>query len=152
MNHRTHVPGALQALTWPLWDFATIYRVESSHYFFEKPVGVASSTLDTKNYCDTNLHIPGQLYAGNSFLLHGIRVAFFPNIEGLDVSEAKSRRDLATMGICVLSFKTGCTLKPRRSLSCRYARPSTRVDRKRACVVRFVAKGWSKSWRALTAR
>ena len=83
-KYGVNVPGTSEAIWNPLYDYQdkTAAGV-SQQRFFQVPIGQSSKTI-----ADTNMSLAGQLPEGQSFLVTGLQVEFFPDLDvtGTDAS------------------------------------------------------------------
>lgn len=73
---RVNIPGKVEALWQPLYDYQTLAATAvATQSFFQVPIGQSSKTI-----VDTNMDLAGQLPKGQAFQITGIQVEVLPGV------------------------------------------------------------------------
>lgn len=83
--HRTTVPGTVDQIWSPLFDYQTYPNAGTTNLtFFTQPIGQGTTSAlgaaGAKTIADTNLRGAGILPKGNRFYCRGIEVPFYPGV------------------------------------------------------------------------
>jgi hypothetical protein len=76
-RNRVNVPGLVQSQWWPLYDYQTKTAAATAQQtFFAEPIGQSGKTIN-----DTNMSLSSQIPKGQSFIITGVQVEFYPGLE-----------------------------------------------------------------------
>lgn len=73
-NSRVNIPGAVESVWWPLYDYQVkTAAATATQAFFQAPNGSPGKTLT-----DTNMVLAGQIPKGQTFQITGVQVELYP--------------------------------------------------------------------------
>lgn len=91
----------IELINQPLYDFKEIIG-GGSYEFFGAPIGTDSADLYRNGFERTNMYCSHMLPRANCFVIKGIRVIFFPNVDSCDHDRKKDARKIYSNGCLTL--------------------------------------------------